>query len=170
MLDVIVLLDQLGHVTGGARRGNVFQRLRGLRIEADARDVLGKYRDERKPKSLVKIGDELVARHLFQRAIIAGAIFIRQMPVHVVGIPPSVVQALPKQPSLADAANFMPPRDDSLLAVLPHELAQRVDDVRFYVVEHLIVHAKRSISVGRRFVDGEFHCRMRTHSTSLECL
>jgi len=115
MLDVIVLLDQRGDVAGRARRGNVLERLRRLRIKAHARNVLGKHGDEREPKALVKIGDELVARHFLERAIVAEALLERQVPVHVVGIPPGVLQTLPEKARLANAANLMPPRDDPLL-------------------------------------------------------
>src|SRR5882762_9068633 len=57
-----------------------------------ARDVLREHRDERQPESLIKIRDELVARHLFERAVIAEALLERQMPVHVVGVPPGILQ------------------------------------------------------------------------------
>src|SRR5690242_7015951 len=40
LLDVIVLLDQLRDVAGGASGGNVFERLRGLRVEANGRNIL----------------------------------------------------------------------------------------------------------------------------------
>jgi hypothetical protein len=36
VLDVIVPLDQRGNVAGRARRGNIFERLRGLRTKAQA--------------------------------------------------------------------------------------------------------------------------------------
>jgi hypothetical protein len=74
MLDVIVLLDQGRNVAGRARRGNIFERLRGLGVEPHARYVLRKHRDKRKPEALIKIGDELIARHLLERAVIAGAL------------------------------------------------------------------------------------------------
>src|SRR2546430_5804781 len=127
---MIVLLDKLRHVAGRARGGNVFERLRGLRIEANAWHVLREHGNERKPEALVKIRDELVARHLFELAVVARALLERQMPVHVVGIPPGILQALPEEARLANAADFMTPRDDSLLAVLPHQLAQRVHQFR----------------------------------------
>src|SRR5260370_5119848 len=119
LLDVIVLLDELRNVARRTRRGNVFERLRGLRVEPYARYILRKHRDERKPEPLIEVRDELVARHLFQLAVVAEALLERQMPVHVVGIPPGVLQALPEEPRLANPANFMPPRDDAFLAVLP---------------------------------------------------
>ncbi len=120
---MVVLLDELRDVAGGARGGDVFQRLRRLRIEPHARHVLRKHGDERKPETLIKIRDELVARHLFKLAVVAEALLERQMPVHVVGIPPGVLQALPEKPRLANAADFVTARNDAFLAVLPHQLA-----------------------------------------------
>ena len=51
ILDFVVPFDQFGDIAGGARRANIFQRLRGLRIEAHARHVLRKDRDERQARS-----------------------------------------------------------------------------------------------------------------------
>src|SRR5579859_7474326 len=95
--------------TSLAARGgrNVFERLRRLRVKTDGGDVLGKHRDEREAEALVEIGDELVARHFFERAIVAGAMFVGQVPVHVGGVPPGVVKSLPEEASLADAADFV---------------------------------------------------------------
>ncbi len=126
LIDVVVLLDQFGDIAGGAGGGDIFERLRGLRVEPHARHVLRKHGDERQTEALIEIRDELVARHLFERAVVAGALLERQMPVHVVRIPPGILQTLPKEPSLANPPDFVPPRDDAFLAVLPHQLAQRV--------------------------------------------
>src|SRR6267154_2228770 len=128
MLDVIILLDQGSDVAGRTRRGNILERLRRLRIKAHARDILRKHRDERKPKSLIKIGDELIARHLFERAIVARAMLERQMPVHVVRIPPGVLQTLPEKPRLSNPPNLMPPRNDAFFAILPHQLTQSMHE------------------------------------------
>ena len=68
------------------------------------------------------------------------------MPVHVVGIPPSVLQALPEEPRLADAADFVPPRDDAFLAVLPDQLVQGVHQLGLRVLEPLVVRAEVSRS------------------------
>src|SRR5882724_7168115 len=111
--------DRGSDVAGRARRGNILERLRRLRIKAHARDILRKHRDKRQPKTLIKIGDELIARHLFERAIVARAMLERQMPVHVVRIPPGVLQALPKKTRLTNPSNLMPPRNDALFAILP---------------------------------------------------
>jgi len=40
------------------------------------------------------------------------------------------LQALPKQPRLPDASNFVTPRNHSLFAILHDELAQRIHQVR----------------------------------------
>src|SRR5207248_9781580 len=103
--------------------------------------------NKRQPEALVRSRDELVARHLFERAVVARALLERQMPVHVVGIPPGILQALPEEARLANAADFMAPRDDSLLAVLPHQLAQRVHQFWLHILEPLVVGAP----VGLRF-------------------
>src|SRR5437016_1016554 len=142
LLDVIVLLDELGDVAGGTRGGNVRQRLRRLGIEPHAWNVLRQYGNERKPKALIKIRDELVARHFFELAVVFEALLERQMPVHVVGIPPSVLQALPKEARLADAADFMTTRDDAFLAVLPDQFAQGVDQFGLHIFEPLVVGAE----------------------------
>src|SRR6266704_527167 len=142
LLDVIILLDELRNVAGRTRRGDILQRLRGLRVEPRARHVLRKHRDERKPESLIEVRDELVARHLFQLAVVAKALLERQMPVHVVGIPPGVLQALPEEPRLANPPDFMPPRDDAFLAVLPNQFAQRMHEFGFHVLEPFVVWAE----------------------------
>jgi len=110
-----------------------------LLISEFAWDVLGQHGNERQPKALIKIRDELVARHLFELAVVAEALLERQMPVHVVGIPPGVLQALPEESRLADAADFMSPRNDAFLTVLPHEFTKRVDQFRFCVFEAFVV-------------------------------
>src|SRR5216683_171460 len=161
LLDVIVLLDELGDVAGGARRGNVRERLRRLRIKPNARHVLRKNSDERQTESLIKIGDELVARHLLELAVVAEALLERQMPVHVVGIPPSVLQALPKQTRLADAANFMPPCDHAFLAVLPNQFAQGMHKFRLHVFEPLVVRTQIDRFIGTTpIVVGGFPARV----------
>src|SRR6266566_5307702 len=142
LLDVIVLFDELRNVAGRARRGDILQRLRGLRVEPHAGHILREHRDERQPESLIEVRDELVARHLFQLAVVAEALLERQMPVHVVGIPPGVLQALPEEPRLANAANFMPARDDAFLAVLPNQFAQRMHEFGFHVLEPLVVRSE----------------------------
>ena len=143
---MIVLLHQLGDVARGAGRGNIRQRLRGLWVETHTRHVLREHRNERKPESLIKIRDELIARHLFELSVVAEALLERQMPVHIVGIPPGVLQTLPEETRLANAADFVPSRDDAFLAILAHKFAQRVHEFRFYIFEPLIVWAQ----VGRR--------------------
>jgi hypothetical protein len=139
MLDVIVLLDQRRYVAGCARRGNILERLRGLGIEPHAGDVLRKHRNERKAEALIKIGDELIPRHLFERAVVAEALLERQMPVHVVGIPPGILQSLPEKPCLANPPNLVPPRNHALFAILPHQLAQRMHQLRLQILEPLVV-------------------------------
>src|SRR6266700_3067967 len=146
LLDVIVLFDELRNVARRTRRGNVFEGLRGLRVEPHAGHVLRKQRDERQAEALVEVRDELVARHLLELAVVAEALLERQMPVHVVGIPPGVLQALPEEPRLADAANFMTPRDDAFLAVLPNQFAQRMHQLGLRIFEPLVVRT----DVGRR--------------------
>src|SRR5260370_5050086 len=142
LLDVIVLLDELRYVARGARRGNVFQRLRRLRIEPHAGHVLRKHRNERTPASLIEVRDELVARHLFPLAVVTEALLERQMPLHIVGIPPGVLQALPEEPCLANPANFMPPCDDAFLAGLPNQFAQRIHQFGFHIIELLVVRSE----------------------------
>ena len=66
-------------------------------------------------------------------------ILVRQVPVHVVGIPPGVLQALPEEARLADAANLVAARDDTFFAILTHEFPQRVNDFRIYVFEPFVV-------------------------------
>jgi len=113
-----------------------------LLISEFAWDVLGQHGNERQPKALIKIRDELVARHLFELAVVAEALLERQMPVHVVGIPPRVLQALPEEARLANAANFVTACDDAFLAVLAHQLAQRVDQFGLGVFEAFVVGAE----------------------------
>ena len=72
-------------------------------------------------------------------AIVAGTLLVRQVPVHVVRIPPGVLQALPEEARLANAANFVATRDDAFFAILANEFAQRVNDFRIYVLEALVV-------------------------------
>jgi len=55
------------------------------------------------------------------------------------------LQPLPEQTRLPDAANFVPPRDHSLLAILHHKLAQRVHQVRTQVLEPLVVRPQRKL-------------------------
>jgi hypothetical protein len=62
------------------------------------------------------------------------------------------LQALPEKPRLPDAPNFVPPRDDSLFAILHHQLAQRVHQVRPQFFEPLVVRPERQL--GQRFLRG----------------
>jgi len=55
------------------------------------------------------------------------------------------LQALPEQPRLPDPPDLVPPRDDSLLAILHHELAQRVHQVRPQLLEPLVVRPQRKL-------------------------
>jgi len=70
------------------------------------------------------------------------------MPVHVVRIPPGILQALPKQPRLADATNFVATRDDTFFAILANQFAQRVNDFRIYIFKPLVVGPKIRRSCG----------------------
>ncbi len=149
MLDVIILLDQGSDIAGRTRGGNILKRLRRLGVEADARHILRKHRDKRQPKSLIKIGDELIARHLFERAIVARAMLERQMPVHVVRIPPGVLQALPEKTCLANPSNLMAPRNDALFAILPHQLTQCMHQLRLQILKPLVVRAKLQLGRSR---------------------
>ena len=142
LLDVIVLLDQLGDVAGRAGCGNVLYRLCRLGVKTHARDVLREHGNERETKALVKIGDELVARHFLELAVVAGAVLGGQMPVHVVGIPPGVLEALPEQARLANAADLVASRDNALFAVLANKLAQCVHQLGLNVFEPLVVWAE----------------------------
>ncbi len=65
------------------------------------------------------------------------------MPRHVLRIPPSVLQPLPKQPRLPDPPNFMPPRNHSLFAILHHKFAQRIHQVRAQLLEPFVVRPQR---------------------------
>jgi hypothetical protein len=91
-----------------------------------ARDILRKHGNKRQPKPLIKIRDELVPRHVLEFAVVVGTVLVRHVPVHVVRIPPGVLQSLPEEPRLADAANFVAPRDDALLAILADQFAQSI--------------------------------------------
>ncbi len=159
MLDVIVLLDERGHVAGGARRGNVRERLRRLRVEADARHVLREDGDEGKAEALIEIRHELIARHVLELPVVAEALLEGQVPIHVVGIPPGVLQALPEQTRLANAANLVAARHDTFFAILTHQVAQRMDELWFQILEAFVVRAeivletrtwKMEIRAGRR--------------------
>ena len=174
LLDVIVLLDELGDVAGGTRGGNVRQRLRRLGIEPHAWNVLRQYGNERKPEALVKIRDELVARHLFQLAVVLEALLERQMPVHVVGIPPGVLQALPEEPRLANAANFMPARYDAFLAILPDQFAQCVDQFGLCIFEAFVVrteveHGVRSSAILLARCDAAVAQPFRSEAFPIRC-
>src|SRR5258706_4029636 len=162
MFDVIVLLNQRSDIAGCARRGNIFERLRRLRIEAHARHILRKHGNKRKAKALIKIGYKLIARHFCERAIIAKALLERQMPVHVVRIPPGVLQALPEKPSLANPPNLMTPRDHTFFAILAHQLAQRMHQLRLNILKPLIVRPIPDVSIRRRN-------RTRRSGPSLSC-
>ena len=65
------------------------------------------------------------------------------MPGHVLRIPPRVLQALPEEARLPDPANLVPPRDNSLFAILHDELAQRVHQIRPQLLEPLVVRPQR---------------------------
>src|SRR5262249_38056145 len=142
LFNVIVLLDQLRDVAGSARGRDISERLSGLRIKPHARNVLRQHGDEGQPKALVEIRDELVARHLFELAVVVEALLKGQVPVHVVRIPPGILQALPEKPRLANAADFVTPRYDTFFAILAHEFAQRMDKFGLHVFEALVVGAQ----------------------------
>jgi hypothetical protein len=55
------------------------------------------------------------------------------------------LQALPEQARLADAPNFVPPRDDALFAILHDEFAQRVHQVRPQLFQVFIVRPERQL-------------------------
>jgi hypothetical protein len=93
----------------------------------------------------MKIRDKLVARHLFKSSVIAETLLERQMPAHVVRVPPGVLQALPEEARLPNPPNLMPPGDDTFLAVLTHQFAQGVHQFGLHIFEPLVVraHSKR---------------------------
>jgi hypothetical protein len=64
------------------------------------------------------------------------------MPVHVIGIPPRILQALPEKPCLANPPNLMPPRGDALSAILPHQIAKGMHHLRFQILKPLIIRPK----------------------------
>jgi hypothetical protein len=53
-----------------------------------------------------------------------------------------LLQALPEQARLANPANLVPSRDNALFAILAHQIAQRVHQLRLRIFEPLIVRAK----------------------------
>jgi hypothetical protein len=55
------------------------------------------------------------------------------------------LQALPEEARLPDPPNLVPPRDDSLLAILHDELAQRIHQIRPQLLEPLIVRPQRQL-------------------------
>jgi hypothetical protein len=55
------------------------------------------------------------------------------------------LQTLPEEARLPDAPNLVPPRNDAFFAVLHHELAQRVDQVRAQLLEPLVVRPQRKL-------------------------
>ena len=63
--DAIVAFDEPRHFGGGFRGGDIFFGLRGRREKADARHVLRKHADDGEAERLVNIGDEFVARQIF---------------------------------------------------------------------------------------------------------
>src|ERR1700730_11432798 len=81
------------------------------------------------------------------------------MPVHVVRVPPGVLQALPKKPRLANSPNLVPSRDDAFFAILPNQLAQRMHQLRLQFLKPLIVRSKlkrmssASILLARRVIE-----------------
>jgi hypothetical protein len=50
---------------------------------------------------------------------------------------------LPEQTRLPDPPNLVPPRDDSLFAILHHQLAQRVHQVRPQLFQPLVILPQR---------------------------
>ncbi len=89
------------------------------------------------------------------------------MPVHVVGIPPGILQALPEKPRLANPPNFVTPRDDPFLAVLPDQFAQGIDQFRLRIVKALVVRPQVDRRIGSAsillasfgFITGRKPCR-----------
>lgn len=53
-----------------------------------------------------------------------------------------VLQALPEQARLSNLPNLVPSRDNALFAILAHQIAQRVHQLRLRIFEPLIVRAK----------------------------
>jgi hypothetical protein len=68
------------------------------------------------------------------------------MPGHVLRIPPGILQSLPEQSSLPDSPDFMPPRHHAFLAILDHQLAQRIHQIRPQFLQPLVVRAERQLS------------------------
>jgi hypothetical protein len=58
------------------------------------------------------------------------------------------LQSLPEEPRLADAPDFVAPRDDSLFAVLPYQLAQCVNELGLQLLESLVVRAEVELRRG----------------------
>ena len=52
------------------------------------------------------------------------------------------MQALPEKPRLANAPDFVPPRDDSFLPKLHHQFAQRVHQPRRRLLQALVIRAE----------------------------
>ena len=127
----------------GLGGGDVLFALRRLRIEPRGRDILAHDGDERQPKALVEVGHKLIPRHVlcglrvFHTTHAARA--KRQMPAHVVRVPPAILQSLPEEPRLANAANLVPARDNALHAVLDNHLTQRGNTARLQLLEPLVI-------------------------------
>ena len=143
LLHAIVLLHQVRHLRRRLGRFDIGFIQCGLRIKTRGRHVLADYRNERQPERLVEIGDELVARHIRECRVVVDFRFPRQVPVHVLRIPPGVLQPLPEEPRLANAPDFVPPRDDSLLAELHYQLPQRIHQPRRRLLQALVIRAER---------------------------
>ena len=123
--DAIVALDQARDFGGGFRGGHILFGLRGRREKAHARHVLREHRHERQPERLINIRDELVARHVLDRAVVHQLLLERQMPVLVALAPPHILQAAPELVRLLDAADFLAARGFGFRRELEYEPAQR---------------------------------------------
>ena len=54
-------------------------------------------------------------------------------------IPPGILHALPEQPRLPDPPDLIPPRHNPFLPVLPHQLPQRIHQLRPLLLQPLKV-------------------------------
>ena len=108
--DAIVALNEAGDFGGGFGGGDVLFGLRGRREKSHARNVLREHGDERQSERLINIGDEFVARHVLDRAVVHQLLLEGQMPVLVALAPPHVLQAAPELMRLLDAPDFLAAR------------------------------------------------------------
>jgi hypothetical protein len=92
--DAIILLDEFADFPRGFRGGNIGFGLRRLREEAHAGNVLAEHGDDGEAERLINIGDEFVARHVFEPALLREFLFEGQVPVLVAGVASASV-ALP---------------------------------------------------------------------------